>query len=262
MTTFEAAISAHHRLVLDDRFDGIELDRAVWIPSYLPHWAGSERSAARYRLDGRLLLEIDVDQPAWAPHLTGPLRVSSLQTGACSGPVGSTIGQHRTHPAAVVVEQQPPTWLHTPRYGAFELQASWRAQPGRMIALWMIGIEDEPSRSAEICIMEIFGVDVAPSHATIGMGLHPFGDASIVDDFERVTVAIDVSQRHAYGAVWEPGAVTFYVDGQPVKRSAQAPDYPMQFMLDIWDFGDAPEPTGEPFVVERFRSWERVPVSP
>jgi hypothetical protein len=38
-----------------------------------------------------------------------------------------------------------------------------------------IGSEDEPERSAEICIGELFGRDLAAGRAGVGMGLHPFG---------------------------------------------------------------------------------------
>jgi beta-glucanase (GH16 family) len=71
-------------------------------------------------------------------------------------------------------------------------------------------------------------------------------------------VPIDVAEEHAYAAVWEPDSVTIFVDGRPVKHSAQSPDYPMQFMLNIYDFGDAdPAVPCEPFEVVRFRSWAR-----
>jgi hypothetical protein len=60
-----------------------------------------------------------------------------------------------------------------------------------MVAFWMIGYEDEPDRSAEISVCEIFGRDADPDRATVGVGLHPFGDPRIVDDFTRVTLPID-----------------------------------------------------------------------
>ena len=41
-----------------------------------------------------------------------------------------------------------------------------------MVALWMIGFEDEPERSGEICIVEIFGRDVAAGPRAVGMGIH------------------------------------------------------------------------------------------
>jgi beta-glucanase (GH16 family) len=136
--------------------------------------------------------------------------VSSLQTGVCTG-------QHRFNPDAVVRERQEDVALYTPQFGVFELRARGVEDPDAMVALWMIGYGDRPERSAEICICEIFGKDVAPDAAAIGMGVHPFGDPAIVDDFEQVRVPIDVRDFHEYAAEWAPDRVTFFVDGEAVK---------------------------------------------
>src|ERR1700712_1699221 len=82
----------------DERFGRPELDRGLWIPEYLPHWTTPERSAARFALtrDG-LELRIDADQPPWRAE-DGGMRVSHLQTGSWSGPLGSTAGQHPPRP--------------------------------------------------------------------------------------------------------------------------------------------------------------------
>jgi hypothetical protein len=45
----------------------------------------------------------------------------------------------------------------------------------------MIGYEDEPTRSAQICICEIFGRDVGSLQTRGGMGTHLFGDPAITD---------------------------------------------------------------------------------
>ncbi|HEY7537784.1 MAG TPA: glycoside hydrolase family 16 protein, partial [Gaiellaceae bacterium] len=124
---------------------------------------------------------IERDQEPWSPELDGGTRVSSLQTGLFAGPVGSTIGQHRFNPAAVVREAQRNVRLYTPRYGRIELRAKALDDPRTMVALWLIGYEDAPERSGEICVCEIFGRDVGSDRAKIGMGVHPFGDPAIVD---------------------------------------------------------------------------------
>lgn len=224
-----------------DDFDGNELDRSKWLPHYLPQWSSAGQSAARYELaDSCLHLRIDEDQEPWCPEFDGDTRVSSVQTGVYAGPLGSTIGQHRFNDDVVVREIQTPRRLYTPTYGAFVMRARADLDPDGMVALWMIGYEDEPERSAEICICEIFGSEVTPDTALVGMGVHPFGDPHLVDDFEKVEVPIDVTEFHEYGAVWSPGQVTFHVDGVEYRRVDQAPDYPMQFMLGIYDFGGAP----------------------
>jgi beta-glucanase (GH16 family) len=133
-----------------------------------------------------------------------------------------------------------------------------------MVALWMIGYEDEPDRSAEICICEIFGRDVGPDRAGVGMGVHPFGDPRIVDEFSVERVPIDARELHVYSAEWTPERVAFSIDGDVVKTVGQSPSYPMQLMLGIYEFADdgRPEPaTGaypKRFTVDYVRGYRPV----
>lgn len=254
-----------YRLVIDERFDGPELDRSLWLPHHLPHWSSQVDAAARYELiEGTLQLRIDGDQQPWCPHLDGEVRVSSLQTGLYAGPVGSTVGQHRFHPEATVREAQNNVRLYTPRFGLFVARAAALLDPNAMVALWMCGFEDRPERSAVIDVFEIFGRDAAPDRARIGMSLKAFADPDITDDVTTVEVPIDVREFHDYGVQWTPERLVFFVDGQPVRVIDQAPHYEMQFMLGIYEF--EPTPTAETddapvypkrFVVDRFQAYER-----
>ncbi|WP_067824499.1 glycoside hydrolase family 16 protein [Actinomadura kijaniata] len=248
-----------YELEFEDDFAGDRLDESRWVPFYLPQWTGRESAAARYELaGGHLHLLIEEDQPPWSEELEGRLRVSSLQTGVFAGPVGSAIGQHRRHPRAVVREEQPDVRLYTPRYGLVEMRARAVADPRCMVALWMIGYEDRPERSAEICVCEIFGRDVGADGAKIGMGVHPFGDPEIVDDFTAETVPIDATGFHVYAAEWTPDHVAFFVDGRRVRTVRQSPRYPMQLMLNIYEFepgGDYPKR----FTVDYVRGYRRRP---
>jgi hypothetical protein len=225
---------------VDERFDGDALDETRWLPYYLPHWSNRERAAARYEVGGGALrLRIDADQAPWCPEWDGDIRVSSLQTGAFAGALGSGVGQHRFHPDAVVREAQPNVRLCTPQYGRVEIRVRFGDDPRAMGALWLIGYEDEPHRSAEICVCEVFGRDVFPDRAGVGVGLHPFGDPSIVDDFSRADVPIDARDFHVYAADWTRDAVVFSVDGRTIKTVGQSPAYPMQLMLSLYDFPSA-----------------------
>ena len=182
--------------------------------------------------------------------------MSSLQTGLFAGPVGSTVGQHRFHPAAVVREAQPAVRLYTPHYARIELRAKALDDPDTMVALWLIGYEDEATRSAEICVCEIFGRDVQPEEAKIGMGIHPFGDPAIADDFSAERIPIDAREFHVYVADWTREGVAFFVDGEPIRTVDQSPAYPMQLMLGIYEFGS--ERTGaypKEFVVDYVRGY-------
>ncbi len=256
-------IRAGYELVVEDDFPGHELDTGLWLPHYLPQWSSRAASAARYRLgDGVLRLLVEEDQPAWCPELDGQVRVSSLQTGVRAGPVGSGEGQHRFRPDLVVREAQEERRLFVPQYGFFEIRARVSDDPSSMAALWMIGFEDRPERSAEICVFEIFGRDVGARGTAVGMGLHPFGDPTITDEFVRPLLPIDARDFHEYAVEWTPEQVTFLVDSQPVAVVGQSPAYPMQFMLDVYAFpaedGSAPPgPYPKELVVDWFRGYRR-----
>ncbi|HYO40390.1 MAG TPA: glycoside hydrolase family 16 protein [Nocardioidaceae bacterium] len=249
------------RLVLDDRFDGTLPEH--WLPYHLPQWSSRAQAAARYHLDAGLTLRIDHDQQPWCPEVDGTTRVSSFQTGVFAGPLGSTTGQHRFSEDARVREGQATFRGFTPTFGLVEMRAAACPDPDAMVALWMIGFEDEPSRSAEICVAEIFGRGVRRETVDVGMGVHPFGDPDIVDDFSVETVAVDARDMHDYAALWTPEGVAFYVDDALVRRVDQSPGYPMQLMLGIYDFADpgAASPSSYPktFAVQWVRAWSPAP---
>jgi Glycosyl hydrolases family 16 len=259
---------AGYELEFEDRFEGDTLDRTRWLPWYLPQWSSREAAAARYEVGGGVLrLVIEDGQPPWCPEFDGQTRVSSLQTGVFAGPVGSPVGQSRFTPELVVREAQDPVRLYTPRYGLFELRAKAVDDPRCMVALWMIGYEDEPDRSAEICVCEIFGRNIGAERAGVGMGLHPFGDPRIRDEFAVEDLAIDAREYHVYAAEWTPQYVAFFVDHRLVKTVEQSPAYPMQLMLNIYEFPDEAEatrpahPYPKQFVVDYVRGYRPTAVA-
>jgi glycosyl hydrolase family 16 len=221
-----------------DDFDGDELDRAVWIPHYLPQWSSRAASAATYEVAGsELRLSIPPDQGLWCPdEHEEPLRVSGIQSGVFSGPVGSTTGQQPFRDGLVVREEQPAQWGWTPLLGVLEVRARMELSPRSMASVWMVGVEDEPQRSGEICIFEVFGDAID----AVGAGIHPFRDPALRDDFAAPRLPIDVSEFHVYAADWRPGRVDFSVDGRHVRTVEQAPDYPLQMMIGVFDFPAKP----------------------
>ena len=222
-----------------DDFDGPGLETDVSVPHYLPQWSSRAESAATYAIAGsELRLTIPPEQGLWCPGDHDPLRVSGIQSGVFSGPVGTTIGQQPVHDGALVREFQPTQRGWTPHYGVLEIRARMDISPRSMAAVWMVGLEDEPERCGEICIFEVFGD--APQ--AVGMGVHPFRDPALTDEFAAEPRAIDVADFHTYAADWRPGRVDFLVDGERVKTVHQAPDYPMQMMIAVFDFPDKPGP--------------------
>jgi len=220
------------------------------VPHYLPMWSSRVRTAATYAVGGsELRLSIPPEQGLWcAPDHDPPLRVSGIQSGIHSGPVGSTAGQQPFRDGLTVREYQPAVWGWTPLLGHIEVLARMELSPRSMAAVWMVGLEREPEQCAEICIFEVFGdaleVRDGQPTAAVGMGVHPFRDPAITDEFGAERLPIDVAEPHVYAADWRPGQIDFLVDGARVKTVPQAPDYPMQMMVAVFDFperaGSAP----------------------
>ena len=126
------------RLVFEDDFDAAELDRNVWLPHYLPAWSSRAETAATYAIrDSCLHLTIPPSQELWcAGDHQPPLRVSGIQSGNFSGPVGGTIGQQPYRDGVTVREQQQTFWGWTPGHGYIEIRARVRLRivDGRFLA--------------------------------------------------------------------------------------------------------------------------------
>jgi hypothetical protein len=247
------------RLVFEDDFDTPELDADAWLPHYLPAWSSRAATAARYTIgDSCLHLFVPPDQGQWLPGDHSPLRVSGIQSGNFSGPVDSTVGQQPWRDGIVVREQQPRWWGWTPRYGYLEMRCRAVLSHRSMVAWWMSGIEDEPHRSGEICVHEIFGDAVEPgASAAVGMGIKPFRDPTLRHDFDAPRLPVDVADFHTYGVDWTADHVEFFVDGQPVRRCDQSPDYPVQMMIAVFDFPDQSTEDDDELVPELVIDWIR-----
>jgi hypothetical protein len=188
--------------------------------------------------------------------------VSGIQSGNFSGHVGSTIGQQPWREGAVVREEQAAFWGWTPQLGYLEMRAKGVVTPRSMVAWWMVGLEDLPDRCAEICVTEMFGDTVEPGvSTTVGMGLHPFRDPGVVEDFGAVRLPIDVSDFHTYAVDWSAERADFLVDGEHIRRCRRPPTYPMQMMIAVFDFpdrsaGDDDDAVPE-LIVDYLRGYER-----
>jgi hypothetical protein len=226
------------RRALDERFAGDELDLDIWLPSYLPHWSSRRAAAAAYAVrDGELRLRVPPDHPLWCPEThEEPLRVSCVQTGNWSGAAGSTRGPQPFRPGLVVREAQEAWWGYTPRFGRVEATMRGVVSRRSMVAFWLSGIEDQPERSGEICVAEIFGETVRGGSAEVGIGLHAFRDPTLREDFAAERLDVDVAAFNTYGVEWSPGSLVFTVNGEVVRRIQQAPAYPVQLMIGVFDF--------------------------
>jgi hypothetical protein len=242
-----------YQLVFEERFTDPALDPDRWVAHYLPHWTTRERSAARYELrPGVLRLRIDADQPAWRVD-DGELRVSNIQTGTFAGPIGSPIGQHRHRPDLAVTTAQPTRRLYTPSSGLVEAVLRASPDPTCMLALWLVGFEEEaPEASGEICVAELFGSAIGPRRSGVRIGVKAHNDPRLHDDMEEVPLDMDATGWHTYTVEWTPQQIRFFVDDHQVRAVRQRIDYPLQVMVDLFEFPQTTvrDPTAYPKVGE------------
>ena len=257
-----------YRLEFHDEFSGPRLNTAKWLPFYLPQWSSRALSATNYCFENdNLVLQITADQQPWCPEFDGQNRCSAIQTGVFSGLLRSDVGQSRFNPSVRVREAQENARTYTPQYGYFELRAKGVNSPTNHVALWMIGYEDSPERSAEIAICEIMGVHVRPTSSRVGYGVHPWSDPTITDEFFEDFLHIDATHYHIYAAEWTPTHIDFYVDNQKIRTIHQSPKYPMQFMLGIYErphlgaeaeASDRSATYPKKFIIDYFRAYQPV----
>ncbi|GAA4367112.1 glycoside hydrolase family 16 protein [Nocardioides caricicola] len=240
-----------------DDFSGPDLDRSTWLASYLPVWSSTSDAAATYTVDNSLLrLTIPVDQGLWcAGDHDPPLRVSGIQSGSWSGPVGSTRGQQRYREGLVVREEQQrfEGWL--PASGRVAIRCAMTLSPRSMGAMWLSGFEDDPAQEqcGELCVVEVFGKDPT----AVGVGIKAFRDPALTQDFAAPRLPIDVADFHTYAVDWDAAEAVFTVDDEVVRRCPRPPTYPMQVMIAVFDFPEWSDGSDDQLVPELVVDWVR-----
>ena len=132
------------------------------------------------------------------------------------------------------------------QYARVEIECRADVSAGSMFSAWMIGMEDEPWRCGEICIVEVFGETVTPTSCGIGSGIHAFRDPVLTEEFSVEERALDVAQWHTYAVDWRDDGIDWYVDGTQSRSSRQSPGYPMLVILGIFDFPGRSDPNAVP----------------
>ncbi len=244
----------HRPAAFDDDFRG-GLDPARWVAGYLPHWTTADRAAARYRITGQgIELRIEADQPDWRQE-DAPLRVSNLQTGLFSGPVGSAAGTHLHRDDLRVRTETPLELLFAPSQGRVEITLSASRAPGCMVAAWLVGTEHRsPNESGEICIFEIDAETIgATTLARTGIKAHH--DPGLRTDMAETRIPLDASAPHTWTVAWGDGETVIGCEGRVLRRLAQAPDYPLFLMLDLFEIGPRRGSYPKAATIHRVRAW-------
>lgn len=239
----------------DDFTDGVSPQR--WVASYLPHWTTPDRAGARYSsVAGGLELRIDADQPDWRPE-DAPLRVSNLQTGTYSGPLGSPTGTHRHRDDQLTVRTHTPTQLlFAPSRGRVEVTVSASRDSNCMVAAWLVGTEHlSPEHAGEICLFEI-DADAIGATTRVRAGIKAHHDPRLTTDMADLVVPVNAARPHTWTATWGDGETLIGCEDQVLRRIGQAPDYPLFLMIDIFEIGARGGAYPKRATVHRVRGWQ------
>jgi beta-glucanase (GH16 family) len=219
------------QVVLEDSFDGGQLDARLWNRC---HWwdedgctIASNEELEWYRPeqvsvgDGVLTLTAARDEVRGSDGRTYPFRSGMVTTGP---------PRHD--------EEAKVAWT----YGTLEARVRLPAGRGLWPAIWMLPA-DEDSRP-EIDVLEVLGHD--PAEAI--MHLHP-EDRAAESPSERYRLkgSTFAEDWHDVRLEWTPGLLSWFVDGVRVwqQRGSQVPDEPMYLVLNLAVGGAYPGPPDE-----------------
>ena len=204
-------------LAWHDEFDGDSLDASKW--SYRTNywrrggpanWFATPEDGAVEVKDGLLRLKLlkKPDGQFVSPQLqTGELMWDMLQTG------GSAAGWP-------LPKREQPKFTH--RYGYYECRCRLQQMPGCWSAFWMQspmqGCSLDPRRAGiEHDIMESFEPGEVIPHCFHANG---YGEDYLgfrcprVKENDEAILALDKTEFHVFGMLWEPDGYTMFVDGR------------------------------------------------
>ena len=106
-----------------------------------------------------------------------------------------------------------------------------------MMAFWLVGFEEESAEaSGEICVAELFGHALGARRSSVRIGVMAHNDPHLDEDMEEVALDLDATDWHTYSAEWTRERIRFFVDDQLVRTVHQRIDYPLQLMIDLFEF--------------------------
>lgn len=179
-----------YQLKWQDNFDGNFLNRADWnVELHEKGWVNSEWQEY-----------VDSDKNIQVKD--GKLLIKPVETVNADGTRSYTSGRINTQ------------GKHDFKYGYFECRAKVPTGKGYLPAFWMMPTDEnlygQWPKCGEIDIMEVMGQETNKAYGTIHYG-EPH-------DQSQGTCTVDVKnnfadQYHTYACDWEPGKITWYIDG-------------------------------------------------
>lgn len=157
-------------------------------------------------------------------------------------------------------QKQPPKFAF--QYGFAEIRAKVPSGKGLWPAFWMLPADN--SAVPEIDVMEVIGDHPNVVNVTIH---HTLNDGRTVKNSQELISPTDLSKDwHTYAVDWEPGSVTWYLDGVAgwqLTDPALIPSTPMYLLLNLAVGGDWPgdpnaqTPFPSAFAIDYVRVWHK-----
>ena len=203
------------RLVWHDEFDGDSLDETNW--SYRTNFWGRDAHWFAKPGDGAVEVKDGLCRLKLVKRADGQIVSPQLQTGEIVWDI-----PHVENPSGFwpLPKREKPKFMH--RYGYYECRCRLQQMPGWWSAFWMQtpmqGCSLDPRRAGiEHDIMESFEPgEMIPHTMHFGGYAADHGDFKCprVRENSAAILALDKTQFHVFGMLWEPDGYTFFVDGR------------------------------------------------
>jgi beta-glucanase (GH16 family) len=105
-----------------------------------------------------------------------------------------------------------------------------------MLGIWLVGFEEAPHESGELCLAELFGDRIGPGGSTVRLGVKAHHDPRLRDDVVDLELPLDATEDHTYAAEWDAERARFFVDDVLVREVHQGTSYPLMLLIDLFEF--------------------------
>jgi glycosyl hydrolase family 16 len=75
----------------------------------------------------------------------------------------------------------------------------------------------------------------------VRLGIKAHHDPRLRTDVVDLVLDLDTAEQHTYAVRWDARRTLFYVDDRLVRTVEQGTDYPLQLMVDLFEFPDGAE---------------------
>jgi beta-glucanase (GH16 family) len=209
-------------LLFDEQFSTRTLDTSKWVPTY---WWGDH--GCTISTNG----ELEWYRPEGVSVANGALRLTADRR-----PVTGSDGKLYNYTSGVVTtgkarwqEAAPDRFAF--KYGYAEMRAKLPKGQGLWPAFWLLSCDQD--WPPEIDVLETLGHQPNVVYMTVHF---PAGDGSAASSGGKWTGPDFSAGWHTFGVDWQPGAITWYVDGVERRRytnPAHIPDEPMYLLLNL-----------------------------